>query len=192
MESFANTIVNLLQLATFNIPLVLMILAGLWLFNILNWSLDSPLNQLGIYPRRLRGLIGIPFSPLLHANGAHLFFNTIPLFILLDFVLLDGVQSAMWVTVWIVLLGGLIVWLIGRPALHIGASGLIMGYWGLMLSRAYYQPSVVSIILAIVMLYYLGSLLLSLFPTDADVSWEAHLAGFLAGLAAGYYQIVVR
>jgi len=37
----------------------LIVMGSLWAFNILHWILGSPLNGLGIVPRRLRGLWGI-------------------------------------------------------------------------------------------------------------------------------------
>src|SRR5438034_3919220 len=48
-----------------------------------------PLNQYGILPRTLRGLLGIGFGPLLHANLKHLLANAVPLFVLLATLLSD-------------------------------------------------------------------------------------------------------
>lgn len=187
MAAFANAVEGLIRALQHNLPVVLMLLAILWLFNGINWLVGSPLCYLGIYPRRWLGLVGIPLAPLLHANVQHLFFNSIPLVILVDMLLLYGWPSLIRVTVFIVLVGGLALWVVGRRAIHIGASSLIMGYWGYLLAQAYYVPSVVSWVLALVMLYYLGSLIFGLFPTETDVSWEGHLTGFLAGLAAAWY-----
>ena len=84
------------------------------------------LDYFGVVPRTLVGLIGIPAMPFLHANFFHLLGNTIPLFILL--MLLAGSKARSWeIVVDIVLLGGLLLWLLGRSATHIGASGLIFG-----------------------------------------------------------------
>jgi DHA1 family bicyclomycin/chloramphenicol resistance-like MFS transporter len=64
--------------------------------------------------------------PFLHANLPHIVSNTPPLFILL--VLLAGSRANSWaVVVAVILLGGALLWLVGRPAIHIGASGLIFG-----------------------------------------------------------------
>ncbi len=40
------------------------------------------LNQYGIFPRNLKGLRGVLFSPFLHGSIEHLYNNTIPLAIL--------------------------------------------------------------------------------------------------------------
>ncbi|HEX4045708.1 MAG TPA: rhomboid family intramembrane serine protease, partial [Gammaproteobacteria bacterium] len=89
----------------------------------------------------------------------------------------------------IIVLGGFGTWLIGRRGTHIGASGVIMGYWAYLLFYAYQYPTAVSVALAAVCLYYFGGLFLNLFPTQVKSSWEAHLCGFLAGLAAAYIYV---
>jgi len=43
----------------------------------------STLAGFGIVPRTVPGLVGIAFSPLLHASPAHLLANALPLFVLL-------------------------------------------------------------------------------------------------------------
>ena len=93
---------------------------------IIGQILPLRLESFGITPRTLGGLIGIPAAPFLHANLAHLINNTIPLTVLL--VLLAGSKAQSWAIVtYVVLLSGLLLWLFGRPAPHIGASSLIYG-----------------------------------------------------------------
>lgn len=159
----------------------------MWIVNFVNWwLLGSWLNVLGIYPRRIWGLIGIPISPILHGHFNHLFFNSFPLFMLANLVLLKGYTVFYVVTGLIVFGCGIIVWLIGRHAFHIGASGLIMGYWSYLIVQAYQEQTVMSLILGAISLYYFGGLLLSLFPDKKEVSWEAHLSGFVSGIGAYY------
>lgn len=189
MDSFHDLINQLdlsISLMKENMPFVLTLVAGLYGIHIINFLLGYRLNIFGIYPRRIWGLPGIFFSPFLHGNFNHLFFNSIPLFILFNLVLLSGTNTFYSVTATIVILGGLGTWLFGRPALHIGASGLIMGYWSYLLLNAYQQGTAMSIMLGLVCVYYLGGLLLNLFPLEARTSWEAHVFGFCAGIAAVY------
>ena len=89
----------------------------LWALNIINWITGSKLNYWGIYPRHLIGLIGIPISPFVHQNFNHLFFNSIPLFVLGLVILTEGLQNFIGVSLGIILLGGLGVWIFGRRAL---------------------------------------------------------------------------
>jgi membrane associated rhomboid family serine protease len=165
----------------------LIVMGGLWLFNLVHWALGSPLFVLGIRPRRFAGLIGILFCPVLHQNFNHLFFNSIPLFVLGLILLTQNVQHFIIMTTLIVVLGGLLVWLLARSARHIGASGLISGYFGYILVLAYFKPDYTSLFLAGLVLYYFGSILLGLFPREAKVSWESHLYGFISGILGGYW-----
>lgn len=176
----------LVNLANINLPLILTVILSLWLIHFINILTAYRLNSLGIYPRRVHGLLGIIFSPCLHGNFTHVFNNSILIFILGSFVLLNGRDVFYETTLVIILVGGGLVWLVGRRALHIGASGIVMGYWGYLVFNAYYKPTLMVVILAAISLYYFGFLLLDLFSSKAKVSWEAHLGGLLAGvLAAG-------
>lgn len=169
-----------------NLSFILMLIGLLYVIHFINWALNYHLNILGVYPRKLLGIPGILFYPLLHSHFNHLFFNSIPFFILASFVLLKGFPIFFCVSLTIILLSGLGIWIIGRRGFHVGASGLIMGYWSYLLLDAYQQKTIVSIAPAIVCVYYFGGFLLHLFPTEIKSSWEAHLFGFLGGLAAAY------
>lgn len=174
-------------IAVAQLPFMLKILAGLWVFNLINWLvLGSRLNNLGLYPRSFFGLVGIIFSPLLHANFNHLFFNTIPLFVLGMFILGLGQNVFISASVAIGLLSGIGVWLIGRKYLHIGASGVISGYFGFVLCLAYLHPTIISLVLALVALYYFGSIFAGIFPISEQASWESHAIGLACGFAVAY------
>lgn len=160
--------------------------AILWAVNIVNWMTGSRLNWLGIYPRHWIGLLGIFFSPFLHQNFTHLFFNSIPLFALGLAILAKGLPIFIEVTLVVVILGGFLVWLFGRSAIHIGASGLVSGYFGFILVTAYSNPSFTSFLLALIVAYYFGGIFLGLFPEEEKVSWESHLFGFLAGVGTPF------
>lgn len=161
----------------------------LWMIHAVNVALGHALNLLGIYPRRLFGLIGIFTSPWIHAGFDHLFFNSIPLCILFTFLLTQGFVHAISVTLGIIVIGGSLTWLLGRPAIHIGASGLIMGYMGFILTESYMNRSPAAWIIGVVILYYLGSILLSLIPGDRKVSFEGHIFGFVSGVFLSVYPV---
>src|SRR5688572_8195991 len=98
----------------------------IWCVFIVGHILPFQLEPYGVTPRTFRGLVGIPMAPFLHANLEHLVSNTIPLVVLL--LLLAGSRGRSWAVVTsIVLLSGALLWLFGRPAIHIGASSLIYG-----------------------------------------------------------------
>lgn len=168
------------------IPTMLIMLGVLWAFNCINWVTGSWFNRLGIRPRRVSGLVGILFAPILHSNFNHLLFNTVPLLCLGLFVMTLGLTQFYWATAIIVFLAGLGVWLIGRRGNHIGASALIAGYFGYVVASAYVQPTFTTFFCAAIAIYYFGGILFSLFPTEESTSWEGHMCGFLAGLIAMY------
>lgn len=174
------------QNARAELPFMLNVLGALWGFNFVNWALKSRLNVLGLFPRSGFGLIGIIFSPLLHADFNHLFFNSIPLFVLGLFIAALGHDVFISATILIALISGLAVWLMGRPYLHIGASGVVSGYFGFILGLAYLQPTLISIILALVALYYFGSIIAGIIPTSEKISFESHFLGLVAGLVVTY------
>lgn len=184
IENILLQLEAILILLKSNVHLTLIILSIFWVGFALNFLTGYRLSILGIYPRHVFGLPGIVFSPFLHGSFTHIFFNSIPLFVLTDFLLIGGLHNFIYISSVIILLSGFGIWLFGRRGLHIGASALIMGYFSYLLVNAYRHPSVATILLALVILYYFGSLFLALFPQQERVSWEGHVMGFIAGLIA--------
>ena len=175
------------QLKT-NLLLLLGAIALLWAVEIANLLTGHQLNTWGILPRSLMGLRGIPLSPFLHANLGHLLVNTLPFLVLGGLVVLRGRRAFLGASLLIILCGGTAVWLFGRTAYHIGASGLIFGYFGYLVARGWYDRSPWSILIALVTLFFYGGLVWGVLPTDAYISWEGHLFGLLAGILAARIQ----
>lgn len=186
MDKLAQALDLVILSIKHNSLFVLKLLMILWVFHIFNWLTHYRLNRLGILPRTFVGLRGIIFSPLLHGDFNHLFFNSVPFFVLSNLVLLNGRTVFYVVSLFIIISGGFAIWLFAKRAIHIGASTLIMGYFGYLLAEAYFQFTAVTIIVAIVALYYFGGLVLSLFPGKKHISWEGHVFGFAAGIGAAY------
>jgi len=187
MNNWAKQLSALIDVSRQNLTLTLGIVAILWAVHIVNVALRYRLNYFGIIPRRVAGLPGVIFAPFLHANFSHLLFNSIPLFLLINLMLLYGQTAFIEATLIIVIGGGLATWLLGRKAIHIGASGVIMGYWGFLLFKAYLNPNLIAVFTGVLCLYYLSGLFLQIVPSDKGVSWESHLYGLIAGLAAAYF-----
>ncbi len=162
------------------------IIALPWIIYVLNLFLKHRLLYLGIIPRRLFGLPGILFAPLLHANFNHLFFNTIPLLVLSDFILIHGLNYFFIVTLYITCFSGFLIWCFAKPGIHIGASALITGYWGLLISDIYAQGTLIAFILGGLSLYYFAGIISGLFPSQKGISWEGHVFGLIAGLSVSY------
>jgi membrane associated rhomboid family serine protease len=154
----------------------------LWLIEVVNMFLNHRLNRWGIRPRTLPGLVGIPLSPFLHGNFAHLLLNTVPLVTLGGFVALQGKRIFFTVSLWIIFLSGAALWLFGRPAYHVGASTVIFGYFGYLVARGWYERSVTALLVALLVLVLYGGIVWGVLPTRPYISWEGHLFGLLAGV----------
>lgn len=170
-----------------NASLLLHIIAAYTLIQALCFISGQRLLGLGIWPRKLYGIPGIAFAPLLHANPNHLFFNLFAGLVLLDFLILIEPLRWPWVLTYIWLLSGTLLWFFGRNALHIGASGIITGIWSyLIYLMVLGGGGILSVILGLICVYYFGGIFLGIFPRDKKTSWEGHLFGFLAGLFVAY------
>lgn len=142
---------------------------------------------LGIMPRKVYGLPGILFAPLLHADFNHLFFNSIPLLVLSNFLLLHGINYYLYVTLSITFISGGLIWCFGKPGLHIGASAVITGFWAILVSDIYREGTLTAIILGVICLYYFAGIFFGIFPSQKGVSWEGHLFGLVGGFVTGYF-----
>ena len=152
---------------------------------VLNSLLDHSLSAYGIVPRTSLGLVGIPLSPFLHGSYLHVQSNAVGLLALGTLAVIRSGSRFPWVCAIIVLVGGLAVWLVGRPATHVGASGLVFGLFGYLLVRGLIDRSILSVLIAVVVAAVFGWVILSgLLPTSDYVSWEGHLCGLAAGVLA--------
>jgi membrane associated rhomboid family serine protease len=163
--------------------------AVLWGVFITDWVLHLDLKRWGVVPRDLGGIWGIIFSPFLHANFGHLLSNFLPLMILMG-LLLATQRDGWWIVARIILLGGLLLWVFGRPAVHVGASGLIYGLIAYLMVAGFRQGRVLPALAALVVGFlYGGTLLLGVLPTvDEHISWDGHLTSAIAGGFLGYFS----
>ena len=164
------------------IPIIVVFL--IWLVNIIEILFGIGFSYLGIHPLSSDGLAGIILSPLIHADFNHLFNNTLPLFFLSValFFFYSEVALRVFILTWV--LSGILVWIAGREAWHIGASGVVYGLASFLffsgIIRKYFR--LIALSLLIVFLY--GSMVWGIFPgVYRNVSWESHMLGFFAGIA---------
>ena len=171
---------------TTRLGILLGFVAVMWLVEIADLVVfRGALDAQGIRPRVETGLWGIPLAPFLHRGFGHLLANTVPLLVLGWLVIVRSRRDFLWVTAVAVALGGLGVWLFGRPhSIHLGASGLVFGYLGYLFLRGYWERSLSAVLLALVAGLLYGTALWGVLPTRSGVSWEGHLFGFAGGSAA--------
>ena len=159
---------------------------ALWLVELAEFEYGLDFSSWGLVPRSLAGLKGVLFSPLIHASFEHLLANTLPLVVLTFSLFFFYRKSPYVIFVLIYICSGLFVWLGGREAIHIGASGLIYGlaaflFLGGVLSH---NTGLLTISLIVALLY--GGLFWGIFPVKPEISWESHLWGAISGLGLAY------
>ncbi len=155
----------------------------MWMVKIIEVLFEIDLSDFGIYPLTLKGVPGILFSPFIHADFNHLFSNSLPLFLLGVALFYFYSEVALKVFILTFFLTGILVWVAGRDAWHIGASGLVYGLASFLffsgIIRRYFR--LIALSLLIVFLY--GSMVWGLFPgVYKNVSWESHMLGFFSGV----------
>ena len=169
-----------------SLRLPFLFLAAIWAVHLISFILPFDLKFLGVYPRVISGLKGVVFSPFIHADWSHLLSNSTPLFVLSAIVITFYKRVAIPAFSLIYLLSGLAVWLFARPAYHIGASGFIYGLVAFVFFTGVFRKNIKSIALALIVVFYYGSMIFGILPLQEEISWEGHLFGALAGILASW------
>lgn len=165
------------------IPSILLFI--LWLFAFLQNQFGVNMNQYGIVPLNLKGLIGVLASPFLHADYKHLWSNTIPLWVLLT-ALFYYYPKVAWQTLCIIWIGeGLFVWLFARSGNHIGASGVVYGLASFHFVQGFLQRNTALLAFMFLEIFLFGGMVWGIFPEffpEKNISWESHLFGLIIGV----------
>jgi membrane associated rhomboid family serine protease len=168
-----------------NWPFKLILL--LWAIHLFQVVTAIRLGWLGVFPGSISGLKGVLFSPLIHADWGHLLSNTPPLFMLTAIILYFYRSVAKSSFVMIYLLSGLAVWLFGRHVYHIGASGVIYGLVAFVFWNGIFRRNLKSIALALIVMFYYGSMIVGVLPGQEGISWESHLLGGVVGIFTSFW-----
>lgn len=165
-----------------------------WLVKLIEILTHNSFVRGGIFPRDWTGLHGILLSPFIHSGFSHLISNSVPFFILL-FTLVYFYRRYSYRIFWqIYFISGICVWLIGREAWHIGASGVVYGLAAFHFTSGVIRNDVRLLTMSVIVVFLYGSMVWGLFPINPDISWESHLWGSVAGLVLAFryrnFQIV--
>ncbi len=158
----------------------------LWLVKLFEIEFGFDLSIFGILPRELIGLRGIIFSPLIHSNIEHLTANSLP-FLVLNFSLFFFYRkSAYAIFILTYLFSGIFVWIGGREALHIGASGVIYGLAAFLFLSGVISHNIRLLTISLIVILLYGSMFWGIFPLKPEISWESHLWGGLSGFVLAW------
>ncbi|EDY84395.1 peptidase, S54 (rhomboid) family, putative [Verrucomicrobiia bacterium DG1235] len=182
-EAFSNLLISELFMFGGKLTGLYFLVAAIWASFLFGAVTGYDLLRFGILPRDWDQVEGVLLWPFLHANLTHLTSNTVTLVVFGAIISLRGSsREFLTLSFFITLYAGLGVWLMGRDALHVGASGLVFGYFGYIMTRGIYDGRISSIVISTAVMIFFGGMIWGIMPTDERVSWEGHLFGFLAGV----------
>jgi len=161
----------------------------LWAIKGLEWLSGGSFEFMGLQPRRVAGLIGILLSPLQHADLAHLFNNSIPMLILATGLFYFYKEIAVKIIVLVWLTSGLCVWIGGREATHVGASGVVYGLASFLFFSGIIRRNIRLIAISLLTVFIYGGLIWGVFPIWPEISFESHLFGLLAGCVFAFVYL---
>lgn len=144
--------------------------------------------QLAVVPRQARGLVGIISAPFVHVNVAHFAANLPPFLVLGTLMLRRDAEKFPEIALTLAGVQGLLLWLGGRKAAHVGMSGVIFSFFGYLLAVAWFTQTTPDLIAAGVVLLFYGGMLWGVAPTRNGTSWEGHLFGLVTGIGLAWFR----
>lgn len=167
--------------------IMLLLLAGLWMLELLDQLSGNRLDQFGIRAREVDGLPEIYSAPFLHAGWDHLLANSVPFVVLGFLVLLGGVARWLLSTLISVTSSGLAAWFLTPPnTIILGASGLIFGWLTYLVVRGVWSRRPAQVLIGVGVLVVYGGMIWGVLPSAAGISWQAHLGGAMGGVVAAW------
>lgn len=173
-------------LSSFKIIVIMLFMA--WSVMIINAITATNLNAFGLLPRDFTGLIGLVTMPFLHGDWPHLIGNTFAFVILGWLASIGRRDQLLKLTLFVAIIGGILLWLFGRTSYHIGLSLVIFGYWGFVVANGWFERSFKAIMLSLFTVIFYGGMIWQVLPTSPGVSFEGHFFGVVAGVLYSYTQ----
>lgn len=167
--------------------IMVLLLAGLWLLELLDQLSGNELDDYGIHARELDGLPEIFTAPFLHGSWDHLISNSLPFAVLGFLVLLGGLIRWLVTSLVSIVSSGLTAWLLTPVhTVILGASGLIFGWLTYLLARGLWSRRPAQVVVAILVMIGYGGLIWGVLPGQSGISWQAHLGGAVGGVLAAW------
>ncbi len=172
-------------LKTIKFPIIFVLL--IWVVKIFEYYFDLKLYEFGVFPREIMGLRGILCAPFIHNDFTHLLNNSVPILTLGSLFIFFYKNLSFEIFIWLFFISGILLWGIGRPNYHIGASGIIYALATFLFTSGVIKKDTRLAAISLIIAFLYGSLIWGIFPSKVNISWEGHLSGLISGLIVAIF-----
>jgi membrane associated rhomboid family serine protease len=189
-----SSFLSLLQSIPVGFQVVLALLVIMYLLHFFDFLLFKKriAANYSIRPRAKTRILAIVLAHYLHANRQHIFANTIPYFILGSVIALSSLEEFMVASLAVMLVGSTCTFMFGSDGAHLGASGLITGFFGFILTRGFFTQNAEAVLLGFVVLAFYFGIFRIIFGHRKGVSNVLHFWGFVGGIVGAWLWSVIR
>lgn len=166
----------IVPIAHYLVQIILMVIFTQW-FPGMNYAIVPQLSP----------LYSIATAPLLHADWSHLLSNLglyVPMVIALTILFEKRGILIYWVNY---LVSGLLTWLLGDYAAHIGSSGVAIGLFFIILFAGIFSLDYKRILLSAFLAVYYYAVATEFYVENDGISTDYHICGFLSAVAILLY-----
>jgi membrane associated rhomboid family serine protease len=149
--------------------------------------LNMSLSNLGVEPRTWQGLFHMPSMLFVHATPEHLWNNVLAFFILTTTLFFFYYEIAIPVFLIMWVFSPIVLFIIGRDNVHVGASVLIYAEFAFLFFSGIFRRNLNTKRISMAVGFVYGYTVWYMFPIEQQVSWEGHISGFLCGIILAWY-----
>jgi membrane associated rhomboid family serine protease len=149
--------------------------------------LNMSLSNLGVEPRTWQGLFHMPTMLFVHATPEHLWNNVLAFFILTTTLFFFYYEIAIPVFLIMWVFSPIVLFIIGRDNVHVGASVLIYAEFAFLFFSGIFRRNLNTKRISMAVGFVYGYTVWYMFPIEQQVSWEGHISGFLCGIMLAWY-----
>lgn len=145
-------------------------------------------SSLLLIPRNIGHLPGILFTFLFHADKKHLLSN-LSVFIPISLCIIFSQPGTFrWAILSLVLISGVLLWCVGSPGIHLGASGVVIALCFYIVFRGILTGSWKSFTIAIIIICYNIFLFMNFWRLGDGISTDYHICGAFSGILLAIFN----
>ena len=149
--------------------------------------MNVSLSNFGVEPRTWQGLLQMPTMLFVHASPEHLWNNVLAFFILTTTLFFFYYEIAIPVFLIMWVFSPILLFVIGRDNVHVGASVLIYAEFAFLFFSGIFRKNLNTKRISMAVGFVYGYTVWYMFPIEQQVSWEGHISGFICGIMLAWY-----